>query len=186
MATYRKSEVKTCLECGGKYVGAPQSYYCSATHKRAAKSRREQELRTQAQQARREVRHSSSSVSFTAAKIQMNAPENSGGYRLVFTIPENGDEITFPVFPRSAVNKGHRSNRRRSAAGRYVYTDYFLLRPFEIPSVPVSGTYRVVYVTADPAHLEMPTHVTEVAIDFPVLCPGSPIHFRPRRNADGL
>lgn len=170
---------QTCLRCKKVYEGAAQSFYCKLCRPEVRKHRN-RVRREREQQARIRLDPNSESILRTEAHLRMHAPKNCVGERLVLLVMETGEEHVFPSFPPSALaeRKGRRSTRRRTALGEYVSHDYFTLEPFEIPQVPVAGRYRVLYVSADPEHAVIPTHVVEVYIDFPVPCPGSPIRFK--------
>lgn len=196
-------QVLRCISCKKLYEGVPQSRFCGRSCQRAHEKKRVGQVRDIWRDNLAQIDQQSPQVIHLQTTLLRLAPERAIGCILEYWVEGHGYH-TFPVFPlqkrrgtqgatagaptpatppaaASPASKGEaaRSHRRRTWDGSLSDRPFFLLRPFEIPSVPVPGMYRVRFVGDAPPHLVINSPELFVTIPFSVHCPGSPIPFSP-------
>jgi hypothetical protein len=135
--------------------------YCSTTCKSEALSlRRRQDSLARLQQEEHILHVWAPQILKLEREIWQHAPKEAGGYRVGFWLSE-----PFAMYHWLPFLTGE-AKRRRMLSGRYSYHDYFQLYPFEPPTVPAPGRYRVQYVAAHFPHTELITK-EELHLEIP-------------------
>jgi hypothetical protein len=141
--------------------------YCSTTCKSAALGiRRRQDSLERIEMEDRILHVWAPQIAQLEREIVGRAPTSAGGYRVGFWQKEPFEmHHWLPYFTGDA-------KKRRMLSGRYAYQDFFQLHPFEPPTVPSPGFYRVQYVAAHYPYTELEINQPfDIEIPFSVRVP---------------